>query len=114
MREEVRRQIAFYASTPSYRTLLDMQGWSAQGEELGRLAARGRWEDMGAFISGDMLTEFAVEGDTLLDAAHALRARYSGLLDRASFYLPFVPGERDEEWKEAAAGLRAQPPHTTH
>ncbi len=114
VREEMRRQIAFYASTPSYRTLLDMEGWSAQGEELGRLAARGRWEEMGALISDDILAEFAVEGDTLPEVADALYERYSGLLDRASFYLPFVPGERDDEWRDAVAALNAQPPHSTH
>jgi probable F420-dependent oxidoreductase len=102
-REEMRRQVAFYASTPSYKTLLDMHGWGETGEKLSQLARRGRWDDMGALVSDAMLEEIAVEGDTLASAAQALRARYAGLLDRATFYLPLVPGERDDDWQAAAA-----------
>jgi probable F420-dependent oxidoreductase len=101
MREEVRRQVAFYASTPNYRTLLEMHGWEGQGIEMSRLARRGQWEEMGALIDDGMLSEIAVEGDTLAEVAVGLRARYAGLLDRASLYLPFTPGERDEEWVSA-------------
>jgi probable F420-dependent oxidoreductase len=99
--EEVRRQIAFYASTPSYRTLLTLHGWDEQGEELSRLASRGRWDEMGALVTDEMLLEFAIVASDLPEAAASLRARYDGLLDRAAFYTPFVPGERDEEWQEA-------------
>jgi hypothetical protein len=102
----VRRQVAFYASTPSYRTLLDLHGWTAAGEELSHRAGRGRWDAMPALVTDDMLTEFAVEGDTLADAVAALRARYGGLLDRTSLYLPFRPGERDDEWHAAVAQFR--------
>ncbi len=101
MRGEVRRQIAFYASTPSYRTLLTLHGWDTQGEELSRLARRGRWEEMGTLISDEMLAELAIEADDLSEAASRLLARYEGMLDRAAFYLPFVPGERDDEWRAA-------------
>jgi probable F420-dependent oxidoreductase len=103
MREDVRRQIAFYASTPSYGTLLALHGWDAQGEELSRMASRGRWEEMGALITEEMLSEFAIEAPDLPQAAAILRTRYHTLLDRAAFYLPFVPGERDEEWEEAVS-----------
>lgn len=105
MREEVRRQVAFYASTPNYRTLLEMHGWEEQGIEMSRLARRGQWEEMAALIDDGMLSEIAVEGDTLAEAAAALRTRYAGLLDRVSFYLPFAPGERDEEWAGAVQVL---------
>ena len=101
MRDEVRRQVAFYASTPTYRTLLTLHGWDAEGEMLTRLAGRGRWADMGAVVTDEMLSEFAIEADDLPHAANILRTRYDGLLDRAAFYLPFKPGERDEEWREA-------------
>jgi hypothetical protein len=58
---------------------------------------------MGAVIDDAMLAEFAVEGDTLAEAARAVLVRYGGLLDRAAFYLPFASGERDAEWAAAAA-----------
>ncbi len=100
-REEVRRQIAFYAATPSYHTLLDVHGWEATGEQLTRLAVRGRWDNMGALVTDEMLAEIAVEGETLADAARAIQQTRSGLLDRTSVYLPFNPGERDEDWQDA-------------
>jgi probable F420-dependent oxidoreductase len=107
MRAAVRQQIAFYAATPSYRTLLALHGWDALGAELGEMALRGRWADMGARISDEMLAAFAVEGATLADAAGAVRDRYDGLLDRVAFYRPFVPGERDAEWAAAIHRLHA-------
>ncbi|HUS17579.1 MAG TPA: TIGR03617 family F420-dependent LLM class oxidoreductase [Chloroflexia bacterium] len=103
LRESARRQIAFYASTPSYAPVLALHGWADRGVELGRLVARGRWEALGDLVDDAMLAEFAVEGATLADAAVVLQARYAGLLDRATFYLPFTPGERDAEWAAAAA-----------
>ncbi|MEW5719368.1 MAG: TIGR03617 family F420-dependent LLM class oxidoreductase, partial [Chloroflexota bacterium] len=39
-REAVRAQISFYASTPSYKAVLDAHGWGDVNEKLGRLAAR--------------------------------------------------------------------------
>ncbi|MGI8587225.1 MAG: TIGR03617 family F420-dependent LLM class oxidoreductase [Chloroflexia bacterium] len=102
-REAMRRQIAFYASTPSYSSVLALHGWAEQGAELGRLAGRGLWTEMPALVDDAILAEFAVEGDTLAEAAAALHERYSGLLDRAAFYLPFTPGERDAEWVAALA-----------
>lgn len=106
-REAVRQQVAFYASTPSYRTLLALHGWEEQGEQLSALASRGRWDKMSALVTDEMLAQFAVEGETLAGAAAALRERYKGLLDRTAFYMPFVPGERDAEWREAIEGFEA-------
>lgn len=103
MRAAVRQQIAFYASTPTYRTLLTLHGWGDIGEQLGPMALRGQWAEMAALISDEMLAAFAVEGATLAEAAREVRARYDGLLDRAGFYRPFVPGERDAEWRAAVA-----------
>jgi hypothetical protein len=41
-RDKMRAQISFYASTPTYRTVLEAHGWAEVGEKLGRLArARG-------------------------------------------------------------------------
>jgi hypothetical protein len=50
-----------------------------------------------------MLAEVAVEGETLGEAARKLKARYTGIVDRVALYLPFTPGERDDEWVEAAS-----------
>lgn len=98
LRETVRSQIAFYASTPTYRSVLECHGWAATGEQLSTLAASQRWGEMGALITDEMLDAFAVEArpDQL---GRALRQRYNGLLDRLALYVPFVPGQYDALWQ---------------
>ena len=96
-----RAQISFYASTPSYRPVMDLHGWSAVAEKLSAHAARGEWADMPMLITDEMLSEFCVvtEENKLADE---LKQRYDGIADRLTLYIPFVPGERDEWWKELA------------
>lgn len=104
-REAIRRQIAFYASTPSYRVVLEVHGWAEVGERLSRLAATKRWAEMPALISDEMLAAYAVEGEP--EAIGALvRQRYQGLLTRVAFYLPFTPGEDDAFWRGVIDALR--------
>ncbi len=93
-----RQQVAFYASTPSYRPVLDLHGWGKIGEELGSMAARGRWDEMSALIGDEMLETFVIIG-SWADVAEKLRAKYDGLLDRVGLYRPYVPGVEDEQWK---------------
>jgi probable F420-dependent oxidoreductase len=99
-RAQVRQQVAFYASTPSYRPVLACHGWERAGEQLSRLAATKRWAEMPALVSDEMLAAFALEAplERLGLAAHE---RYAGLLDRLAFYLPFMPGQQDEVWRDA-------------
>jgi probable F420-dependent oxidoreductase len=59
---EVKRQIAFYGSTPAYRKVLDLHGWGELGDELHRLSRRQQWAEMTALISDDVLHEFALVG----------------------------------------------------
>lgn len=81
----VREQIAFYASTPSYRPVMEVHGWGEVGRELSHLVARGRWPDMPALISDEMLEAFAVIAPPE-ELAGAVHARYDGLLDRVMYY----------------------------
>lgn len=98
LRATVRRQIAFYASTPTYRSVLECHGWEAIGEQLSQLAAKQRWNEMPALISDEMLHTVAVEAPPE-QLGRALRERYAGLLDRVALYLPFVPGQNDDFWQ---------------
>jgi len=84
-REAARKQIAFYASTPSYHPVFALHGWQAVAEQLSALAARGRWEEMPALVSDAMLAEFAEEDEWIALPAKLLR-RYDGLLDRLGYY----------------------------
>ena len=99
----VRAQIAFYASTPSYRTIMEMHGWGELANRLNAMSREGRWFEMGDLISDTMLNEFAVIAphDEL---AHAVKARYAGLLDRVGYYFPFAPTDPAQEiiWRAAA------------
>src|SRR5919108_385532 len=80
-REMAREQIAFYASTPTYRVVLECHGWQEVGEQLSRLAAAKRWGEMGALITDEMLDVFTVQAP-LDRIGKVLRARYDGVLDR--------------------------------
>jgi probable F420-dependent oxidoreductase len=97
-REKMRAQISFYASTPTYRTVLEAHGWEEVGERLGRLARNKKWEEMPELITDEMLGAFAVEAAPQ-EIGPALRERYDGLIDRVSLYTPFIPGEKDEFWR---------------
>ena len=93
-----RAQIAFYASTPSYRAVMALHGWEETAQQLSGLAAHGQWGEMPALISDEMLCAFAVVAAPQ-DLRSALSERYQGLVDRLTLYVPFVPGERDGFWQ---------------
>ncbi len=104
-RESVRAQISFYASTPTYRTVLEAHGWEEVGERLGKMAREKKWREMPALITEEMLAAFAVEAAPD-EIGAALRERYEGLIDRVALYLPFVAGERDAFWRAVVESAR--------
>lgn len=93
----VRSQIAFYASTPSYRAVMELHGWGEIAEQLSTLARHGQWTDMPACVSDEMLATFAVVAPQE-ELPARLKERYNGLADRLALYAAFIPGERDEFW----------------
>ena len=104
--EFVRSQIAFYASTPSYRRVLEQHGWGEIGEKLSALASRAQWGEMPALIDDTMLETFAVVADEK-HLAEKLRQRYAALAQRLALYLPFVPGQRDAFWRDLVVEMRS-------
>jgi len=104
-REKMRAQAAFYASTPTYRTVLDVHGWGEVGERLGGLAREKKWDEMPKQITDEMLHAFAVEAAPD-EVGSALVERYEGLIDRVALYVPFVPGEKDEFWRRIVEAAR--------
>lgn len=105
-REYARQQIAFYASTPSYRPVLEHHGWSEIGDKLSSRAAQGDWTSMPELVSDEMLNAFAVVAP-LAELAGPLQARYAGVLDRVTLYRPFTPGTEDAAWQKLARELQA-------
>ncbi len=86
-------QIAFYASTPAYRPVLDLHGWGDLQPELTRLSKEGRWSDMGDAIDDELLHAFAVVGEPgrgRQEAPGALGPRR--LAPHALRHLPGRPG----------------------
>ena len=100
-----RAQISFYASTPSYRPVMDLHGWSGVAETLSAHAAKSEWAEMPMLITDEMLSEFCLvtEESKLADE---LKKRYEGIADRLTLYTPFVPQEKDEWWRGLAEQFR--------
>lgn len=104
-REFCRQQVSFYASTPSYRPVMELHGWGEVAEKLSMLAARGEWNAMPALINDEILSAFVTEAATPQDLAEALKARYSSLAERLTLYIPFTPGEKDAWWQALIAAF---------
>jgi probable F420-dependent oxidoreductase len=74
-RDGGRAQMAFYASTPAYRVVLDHHGWGHLQPILNRLSKEGRWLEMLAHVDDEMLDRIGVSG-TPAEAGAKLRERY--------------------------------------
>jgi len=103
----VRQQLAFYASTPAYRPMLDAHGWGEVQEELHALSKRGEWVAMGDCITDAMLETFAVIGAPDEIPAQ-LHRRYAGVADRLMLmhYLG-IEGAAREPWSAMLDATRA-------
>jgi probable F420-dependent oxidoreductase len=84
-RMKAKGQIAFYGSTPAYRVLLDHHGWGDLQPELNRLSKQGRWSEMIALVSDDMLDTIGVAGRPA-EVGRRLRQR-NAWADRTSLVL---------------------------
>ncbi len=86
-------QIAFYASTPAYRPVLELHGWGDLQPELTALSKQGRWADMGNLIDDEMLSEFAAVGDPQT-VATVIHERFGPVATRIQLYVnyPAAPG----------------------
>jgi probable F420-dependent oxidoreductase len=104
-REAVRRQISFYASTPTYQTVLDVHGWGDLTPKLGALAVRGRWDEMPALVTDEILDQVAIVAPADQVPAR-IAERYAGLLDRITFYSPFTV-DQAPRWRAMIQAFRA-------
>jgi probable F420-dependent oxidoreductase len=86
-----RARIAFYASTPAYRHILELHGWDALHDRLHKLSREGAWDEMPANINDDVLNTFAVVAEP--DAvAQALQERFGDDARRAIVHSAADPG----------------------
>lgn len=98
--QAVRQQIAFYGSTPSYRSFLEYHGHAETGKQLSALMREGRIGEMSKLVSDDLLAEVAVsEADG--DLATLIRERYAGgIVQRVAAY-ESIGEETDEAERRA-------------
>jgi probable F420-dependent oxidoreductase len=99
----VREQIAFYGSTPAYRPVLELHGWGDLQTELNTLSKRGEWVQMGELIDDEVLEAFAVVAP-IDEVAAKVKARFSDVVDRYSFYAPYKMDPA--EWRSVLDGFR--------
>lgn len=104
-RTAVRKQLAFYASTPAYRWVLELYGEGDRADALHRLSREGAWDAMTDLVTDELMAELSVEApcDQLADR---LRTRYGDVLDRVGLYAPYVLP--DERWHQVGASLAAE------
>ena len=98
----IRKQIAFYCSTPSYRAVLDHQGWGALHEAALPMSKAGQWNAMTDLIDDEVPAAFAVVG-TGREVVAQLRERFKGLYDRISVRF----NAEAEEIPDLVAALKA-------
>jgi alkanesulfonate monooxygenase SsuD/methylene tetrahydromethanopterin reductase-like flavin-dependent oxidoreductase (luciferase family) len=101
-----REQIAFYATTPTYRPFLAYHGFDGLGKELSDLARTGRAAEMPARVPDALLDAVAVSAAPAAVGA-AIRARYGGdLVQRVYPYAPIPATDPGGHLAALIAGLR--------
>ncbi|MBM5811441.1 MAG: TIGR03617 family F420-dependent LLM class oxidoreductase [Gammaproteobacteria bacterium] len=105
LRAAVRKQLAFYGSTPAYRSTLDCHGLGELHAELNRMSKQGRWDEMADLIPDEFLEAVAVVG-TRASVAPALSARLAGIADAVSLTNNRAPDP--DHWADVVAALHAQ------
>jgi probable F420-dependent oxidoreductase len=88
IREGLRQRIGLYATTPDYRKLLELHGWSGILPKLIELSRKGAWDRMGPLVTDQMLEQYAVIGKPQ-ELPGKLREQFGGYAHRIQL---------DEEW----------------
>ncbi|HEX3707391.1 MAG TPA: TIGR03617 family F420-dependent LLM class oxidoreductase [Mycobacteriales bacterium] len=76
-----RMRLAFYGSTPSYRPVLEAEGWEDLQPELNRLSKLGQWKEMGDLIDDTMLRTLTIHGNPA-ECAAGIHDRFGEVASR--------------------------------
>lgn len=90
---DLRKRLAFYASTPAYKLQLDIEGFGDQAEELTLLSKQGRWDDMLGVFTEEMAHRYAAIG-THDQIVGRIRDHFDGVTT-VQFSMP-LRSEKDE------------------
>lgn len=102
---DLRKRLAFYASTPAYRVQMEIEGFAEQADELTRLSKENRWDEMLAIFTEEMAHRYAAIGthDQIVGRIRAHFAHSTSL----QFSMP-LKDERDHGvLRELLADLRS-------
>lgn len=103
----VRRQVAFYGSTPSYRRFLDYHGFAEVGKTLSDLMRRGEIDAMVAKVPDGLMDVVAISGNGA-ELGRALKARAQACgAAHASLYQAVRPEDSTSDWQAIAAAFKA-------
>jgi probable F420-dependent oxidoreductase len=105
--KKAKEQIAFYASTPAYRAVLDSVGYGELQPELQALSRQGEWAQMGELVDQKLFDSIALSG-TPEDMPALAKQRFSGRLDRVSSYFGW-PVEDPERLSDILRGFGEEP-----
>ncbi len=102
--QATRRQLAFYASTPAYRAVLELHGWGDLQNEFNGLSKAGEWARMGELVDDEMLAAFAVVAEPE-DVAARLAQRYGDVVTRISLAIPYDTDP--DRWSAVLAAIQS-------
>ena len=87
--------IAFYGSTPNYRTALEVEGWADLQPRLNELSKAGKYAEMRALITDEMVRTFGIVG-TPQECATNIQNRFGTHVSDICCYFPgYTPSQAD-------------------
>ncbi len=104
--EKVRYRVAFYGSTPAYRAVFDTHGIGDLGARLNEKVREGKWNEMAALVSDDVLDLFVARAQ-YEGIAEAIAARFGGVVDTVA--LEFLPGDSAATRRKVIEAVRKIP-----
>ena len=102
----VRFRVAFYGSTRTYMPILELHGLQDLGLKLHDLSVQGRWKEMAALVSDDVVRIFAACG-TYDEIVPAIETRFGRVAD--AIELNFPAGTQPGLMRELVTGIRRIP-----
>ncbi len=104
--EGIRYRVAFYGSTPAYRSVFELHGIGELGDRLNQMSRRGEWSEMARQIDDDVLDLFVARA-TYDRLPEAVEKRFGGVVDSVSF--EFLPDDPPELRRDVVAAVRRIP-----
>ncbi|MGH7787615.1 MAG: TIGR03617 family F420-dependent LLM class oxidoreductase [Candidatus Binatia bacterium] len=104
--ENVRRQLSFYGSTPSYHGVLERHGWGELGERLNKMSRAGQWQEMVPAVPDELVHAFAVVG-RYDEIVPRIRERFRGV-SRIAFPPPAEDAREEGLVRELLHELRGE------